>query len=177
MNVKSSIMVDFFYSKSKSDSSEVCGRKDWRRILSAFWPSEIVVDGKKFASIELAFHYEKFKRTDKPILGNMYMVGGPFDSEPGKGKLYSGKSSMKKLGCTLDVNKWSRESEVVMAKLVQQRYEKDTIFRHVLREAPRPLLHFERGTMRKVPKYGCFKSKKTGEIIGENFYGKLLMSI
>lgn len=169
-------MADFFYSKSKCDKIEVCGRKDWRRILSAFWESEIEIDGKVFNSIELAFHYEKFKRTDKPFLGEVYVKGGIFDSEPGKGKVYSGKTSMKKLGCSLNVGKWNNESGDVMRFLVIQRFNKDELFRSIIREAPRPLLHFERGTLKKVPKYGCFRSKESGEIIGENFYGKLLMS-
>jgi hypothetical protein len=51
------------------------------------------------------------------------------------------------------------------------------VFRHVVREAPRPLLHFERGTLKKAPKYGCFRSKETGELVGQNYYGKLLMSL
>ena len=170
-------MSDFFYSKSKSHGDPVCGREDWRRILSSFWPCDIEIDGRTFVSVEMAFHYEKFKRTNKPMLGELYVKGGPFDAEQGKGKIFSGKSAMKKSGCVLNFVKWAKESEVVMAKLVMQRFERDTIFRHMVRSAPRPLLYFERGTLKKVPKYGCFRSKETGELVGNNYYGKLLMSL
>lgn len=168
--------MEFFYSKSKAAGSEVCGRKDWKRVLSAFYPCDIEVDGKIFSCIECAFHYEKYKRTNHPKIGDVYIKGGPFDINPGKGKVYSGKSSMKKLGCNLNVKKWGKESKEVMKFLVKKRYEKDIIFRNIIENAPRPLLHFERGTMKKIPIYGCFRSKETGELVGENFYGKLLMN-
>ena len=163
--------MEFFYSKSKKDGSIVCGRDDWKRILSAFWVHHIEYKGKKFASIEMAFHWEKFKRTDKPELGDIYILGGPFDNDPAKGKSYSGKGSMKKLGCTLDVKKWGVDSKKIMWKLIVTRAIQDQLFTNIIMNAPKPLLHFERN---KKPIYGCYRCKITGELYGENYYGKCL---
>ena len=173
--------MEFFYSKSKdSEKDALCGLKDWRKRLSAFGISEnnLEVDGKLFVSIEMAFHYEKFKRTDHPELGEVYVKGGIFDDDPGKGKVYSGKGSMKKLGCKLDVERWNKESVGVMKNLVEMRKEKDETFRNIILESKEkgvPLLHFERGTLKKVPFWGCFRSKETGQLVGVNMYGKFLM--
>ena len=85
---------------------------------------------------------------------------------------------MKKLGCKLDVERWNKESVGVMRNLVNLRKEKDEIFRSIIlsaKESGVPLLHFERGTLKKVPFWGCFRSKETGELVGVNMYGKLLM--
>ena len=166
--------MEFFYSKSKVDGSDVCGRKDWKRVLSAFWGFEMDYKGERFASIEMAFHWEKFKRTDRPDLGNVYLLGGPFDNDPAKGKAYSGKGSMKQLGCSLDVAKWGSDSKKVMLELVVTRAMQDELFRKIIKEAPKPLLHFERS---KNPVYGCYRSKETGEIVGENYYGKCLEKV
>jgi len=119
--------MDFFYSKSKTGGSTLGGSIHWRRQLSAFWPCSepIEIDGNLFRSIELAFHYEKFKRTDKPELGKVYILGGLFDGDEGKGKVYSGKASMKKLGCSLDVGRWNKESVEVMRNLIRMRLSKD----------------------------------------------------
>ena len=173
--------MEFFYSKSRdSEKGALCGLKDWRKRISAFGVCEngLEVDGKVFVSIEMAFHYEKFKRTDRADLGEVYIKGGIFDSDPGKGKVYSGKASMKKLGCKLDVERWNKESVGVMRNLVNLRKERDEIFRSIIlsaKESGVPLLHFERGTLKKVPFWGCFRSKETGEIVGVNMYGKFLM--
>ena len=166
--------MEFFYSKSKLDSEGVCGRKDWKRVLSAFYGCILEYNDKKFASIEMAFHWEKFQRSNRPDLGDIYLLGGPFDNDPAKGKSFSGKGSMKKLGCELDVKKWGKESKEVMIQLVKLRFDSDETFRNIILAAPKPLLHFERS---KNPVYGCYRSKETGELVGENFYGNCLMSM
>lgn len=174
--------MEFFYSKSKNVGDTLGGFSCWRKRLSSFWPCSkpIEIDGNLFRSIELAFHYEKFKRTNKPELGNVYILGGQFDGDEGKGKVYSGKASMKKLGCSLDVNKWNRESVGVMRNLVRMRFNYDVEMQSIIKEAREKgiiLLHFERGTLKRPPFWGCFRSKETGEIIGDNLYGQILMSM
>lgn len=174
--------MEFFYSKSKTDGITLGGFSGWRKQLSAFWPcsESLEIDGNLFRSIELAFHYEKFKRTDKPELGKVYILGGQFDGDEGKGKVYSGKASMKKLGCSLDVERWNEESVGVMRNLIQMRFSKDIVLRSILNDAKEKnvhLLHFERGTLKRPPFWGCFRSKETGEIVGVNMYGKLLMEL
>jgi predicted NAD-dependent protein-ADP-ribosyltransferase YbiA (DUF1768 family) len=172
--------MEFFYSKSKQGGASLGGFNCWRKKLSAFWScsESLEIDGNLFRSIELAFHYEKFKRTDKPELGQVYIEGGQFDGDEGKGKVYSGKASMKKLGCKLDVEKWNEESVGVMKTLVYMRWKNDVEFRSIISDAKKnniPLLHFERGTLKRPPFWGCFRSKETGEIVGQNMYGKILM--
>ena len=160
-----------FYSKSKIDDTIIAGKSDWKRVMSAFYPCEIEYEGFTFTSIETAFHWAKYQRTDHPEHAMVYPKGGPFDNEPAKGKRFSSKTTMKRLGCTLDVKLWDRESVQVMKELISIRWSCDSTFREVIEQAPKPLLHFERG---KYPKYGCYKSKKTGEWLGHNLYGKML---
>ena len=174
--------MEFFYSKSKPDGSTLGAFIHWRRQLSAFWPcfESLEIDGNLFRSIETAFHYEKFKRTNKPELGQLYIEDGSFDGFEGKGKVYSGKASMKKLGCSLDVERWNKESVSTMRNLILLRFSKDEQMRNIINDARDKgihLLHFERGNLKRPPFWGCFRSKETGEIVGVNMYGKLLMEL
>jgi predicted NAD-dependent protein-ADP-ribosyltransferase YbiA (DUF1768 family) len=177
--------MEFFYSKSRYTITEgpiLAVDNNWRRYLSAFWSEYIILDGNTFVSIEMAFHYEKFKRTNHPEIGEIYFKGGPFDLfiNQGRGKVYSGKASMKKLKCVLDVEKWTGESVEVMKKLVQLRFATDAHFRAIIIDAKEkdvPLLHFERGTLKRPPFWGCFRLNGTGELVGQNMYGKILMSM
>jgi predicted NAD-dependent protein-ADP-ribosyltransferase YbiA (DUF1768 family) len=87
---------------------------------------------------------------------------------------------LKKLGCSLDVEKWNKESVGVMRNLICMRFKDDEEMRSIIYDAKEkgiPLLHFERGTLKRPPFWGCFRSKETGEIIGANMYGKLLMDL
>ena len=162
-----------FYSKSKIDDVIIAGKSDWKRVMSAFYPCVLEYNGFTFASIENAFHWAKYQRSDKPELASIYTQGGAFDDEPAKGKSYSSKNTMKRLGCKLDVEQWFIDSTIVLQELVNIRWNCDEIFREVIKASPKPLYHFERG---RLPRYGCYKSRVTGECIGQNLYGKMLES-
>ena len=67
--------VEFFYSKSKAQEPSLAGDLNWRQYLSNFQdvPGGLWWDGRVFPNVEHAFHYEKFKRTNKPELGDIYV--------------------------------------------------------------------------------------------------------
>lgn len=174
----------WFYSCSKPDGIRMDGDREWRKYLSNFQeiPNGFHWKGNAFPSVEYAFHWEKFQRTNMPELASAYLEKGRFE-RPGMAKVFSGRASMETLGTILDVDKWNKERVWVSAQLVQARYLQDPHFARILREAKAKdyfLVHFERGTSKKPPFWGAmiFKSgERAGERIGENMLGKQLMEL
>ena len=177
------VKVEFFYSKSKKAKDIIlAGDVFWKRYLSNFQnvPGALSWDGHLFPNVEHAFHYEKFKRSNKPELGLRY-VGVPSSfSTNAKAKIFSGRKTMRANGATLDIDRWNRDRVDVNESLLKARFATDEKFRVILRESHAKnvrLLHFERGSLKRPPFWGALKLKNNGKIIGKNMLGKQLMNL
>lgn len=168
----------------------LAGDLNWRKYLSNFQdiPDGFSWDGRLFPNVEHAFHYEKFKRTDKPELGERYvgkpergsrLLGSYFETNA-KAKMFSGRKTMGENGATLDVGVWNVERVGVSAALLKARWEQDDKFRSILLDSKVKgirLIHFERGTRNRPPFWGAFKLRDSGDIIGKNMLGKQMMEL
>ena len=71
-----------FYSKSADDDDISLGVPSWRKVLSNFHPVVIEVQGKRYPSVEHAFHAAKARCSDKPALAREFEVGGAVAAAP-----------------------------------------------------------------------------------------------
>jgi predicted NAD-dependent protein-ADP-ribosyltransferase YbiA (DUF1768 family) len=180
----------FFYSKSKAGTPCLAGDPDWRRYLSNFQDilDGFSWDGHRFLNVEMAFHYEKFKRTNKPEMRKLY-IGKPerqtrlysnaFPTNAAA-KRFSGRKAMTENGVTLNVPMWNLQRVDVSLTLLKARWKQDPKFRRILMESKSndiELVHFERGTLTRPPFWGAFRSRKTGEMIGQNMLGRQMMQL
>lgn len=149
-----------FYSKSKSDDVCLC-RPDWRRYISNFHPVSLSYDGRVFPSVEHAFAHMKYKYASGE--GPSFESGGPLDGK--QIKSYHSRAGMRRYGCVLDVERFNRDKEGIMAELISRRAEVDVEFVNILKAAKGYyLLHFARGG----GDWGGYKSKKDGKYYGKN---------
>ena len=126
-----------------------------RANLSNFCRVEIEVDGKKYPSVEHAFHAGKALFMDKPDVARKFACGGEYASLAGKEvKLKGGKRGAigdmraKKIGESLTAQEvWDAyESERVMAAAVRARAAVDKTFTAALASTGKALLvHQTRG--------------------------------
>ena len=134
------------------------------------------LDGHKFHSIENAFSYEKCTPTGKDP--SPLMLSGELAYNPFQAKAYAGKSQNPMTPEQIEV--WNSRSLDVMRSLVKQRIKTDPLFRNIIEDARAKkvtLRHFALGTPKNPPIWGCFRLKKTGELIGQDLYGNLLRTI
>ena len=174
--------VEFFYSKSRAVEPSLAGDLNWRRYLSNFHdvPGGLLWDGHVFPNVEHAFHYEEYKRTNKPDLGDIYVGEKSQFKSTAKAKVFSGRRAMKENGASLDVKQWDVERVAVNSALLKARWDQDGHFRSILRDSKIKgikLVHFERGSRKRPPFWGALKLKATGVIIGENRLGKQMMEL
>jgi len=71
-----------FYSKSKDIDDLGLGRADWRKVLSNFHPVELNVDGRRYPSVEHAFHAAKARCSSNPSAAAHFEVGGSVPKAP-----------------------------------------------------------------------------------------------
>ena len=151
---------------------------DWRKRLSNFWRSEISVDGKRYPSVEHAFHAAKAKCSNKPELANEFEIGGMVGADPAAAKKAGGRAAFKKSGASLDLAKWDAERDTETLKALRARLDSDQGFRSILQATAQRdlhLLHFERQG-RKSYWGGCI-DQATGEAVGANRLGEMLMEL
>lgn len=167
-----------FYSKSKDiDDLPSLGIADWRKRLSNFWPCEIDVGGKKYPSVEHAFHALKALHcSDKPTMAVDFECGGRVGSNPQNAKTAGGKGAYKKVGATLDLAKWDAQRDDATMIALRARVACDAEFCAILRAtAGQYLLHFERQAAKAY--WGGAVSASTGKVVGRNRLGEMLMGL
>jgi hypothetical protein len=129
-------------------------------------------DGKRqFRFLENAFLARKARFSDQPELADAFAVGGKLEWDP-----FAAKAATKKSQLVLDVSSWDQHSVSAMEQLVQRRAEVDPHFEGILREAKErdiTLRHYE-NARGGVSKWGCMRLSATGELRGEDRYGKIL---
>ena len=79
---------------------------------------------------------------------------------------------------TLDVRRWNHTRDKATARALKARAKSDPIFGKILRETHKRrlyLLHFERGGEKSY--WGGSIRKDTGQLVGNNRLGKLLMTL
>lgn len=140
----------------------------------------------EFRSIEHAFQAAKYafaSTTDGS--GVKAWLGAYSLSEDGvscssalDAKRKGGKGGFKTAGCSLNIQKWITIRVPIMRSLVKQRVLKDAKYRSIIAslvDGGHPVVHFERGSKDKPPFWGQVQLKDSGDIVGENMLGKLMM--
>ena len=166
-----------FYSKSKDQDDLSLGLRDWRKRLSNFWPCVIEVDGKRYPSVEHAFHAAKALRcSDKPEMAAGFECGGTVGAAPQSAKTAGGKGAYKRLGATLDLAKWDAERDTATMSALRARVACDEQFCTILRAtAGSQLLHFERQAAKAY--WGGAVDAASGYVVGRNRLGQMMMEL
>ena len=166
----------FFYSKSKEDPYRPFPHipTNWKRVLSNFYPSRIIVRGNGFPTAEHAFHGMKI----------LLASSGPTEAalhallecdSAADAKKFGGRASFKAWKIQLDLPKWAQLRVQIQREITMARVRSDPLFVSVLRwTSARHLRHFERGSAKCPPFWGQLRTV-TGEYIGQNVLGRLLM--
>jgi predicted NAD-dependent protein-ADP-ribosyltransferase YbiA (DUF1768 family) len=166
-----------FYSKSKLDTHRPFPHipTDWKRVLSNFYPTPITLDGINFATPEHAFQGLKIVLASSgPI--DQALRALLLDHSPVHAKKCGSRGEYKRQGIILDPVRWDELRETVQQRIITARLQSDPVFERILRwSASRPLIHYERGNRARPPFWGAFLSKETGEYVGCNVLGKMLM--
>ena len=166
-----------FYSKSKDVDDLGLGRADWRKVLSNFHPCELAMEGRRYASVEHAFHAAKARCSDNPSAAAAFEIGGSVPRDPAKAKQAGGRAGFARLGATLDVAQWARERDGATEATLRARFGCDAAFREILAACHKrqlKLLHFERGSSSY---WGGSLRKADGVQVGENRLGRMLMEL
>lgn len=137
------------------------------------------LEGLEFYTTEAAFVAKKllFSGADISVIQRL-SKGGDLYLNPYAAKLLGAKKHNPMSDEQL--MKWNNESESIMLDLLQQRFRTDEVFRLILEDAKKKgitLRHLQKGSEKNQPLWGCCRLKKTGQIVGKDRYGKLLMSI
>ena len=170
-----------FYSRTAPDAYRPFPQipVDWKRVLSNFYSSRIVVDGQWFETPEQAFHGQKIllassTNRDGGIKNAMTVLLR--DSSPLYARRIGGQNSFESMGLLLDTTKWDKIRVDVQRRLITCRIRSDPLFVRVLRwTSNRPLVHFEWGSLRRPPFWGVFQTRDMGRSVGHNMLGNLLM--
>lgn len=132
---------------TKGDILEFRGEYRW---LSNFWPSEVVLDGVPYPTVEHAYQAAKFPKTKR----GPFTVGTPSDA--------------KRLGRTLKPkSNWEKIKVDVMRSLIQQKFARGTKLSEMLKATKERKL--VEGNYWGDLFWGVCRGK------GENMLGKLLM--
>lgn len=182
-----------FFSRSKMDRYRPHPQipTDWRRVLSNFYASHVMLLGLDFPTAEHAFHGMKIIYASAETNPSEPSVDcqSPFtratrqalivllsDDSPLHAKKIGGRASYRKLGLELNVEKWNTLREDIQQDIIESRLRSDAVFRRVLRwTKPSELIHYERPSLGCTPFWGAFRSRQTGEMVGHNILGKILM--
>ena len=111
-----------FYSKSKDVDDLGLGRADWRKVLSNFHACEIELEGRRYASVEHAFHAAKARCSNKPSVAAAFEVGGSVPRDPAKAKRAGGRAGFARLGATLNVARWDTARDAATRAALRARY-------------------------------------------------------
>ena len=116
-----------FFSRSKDEDA---------RYISTMQVCEIVIDGKKYMSMEHYFQSQKYP----PEKRHLFEKGGLYKM-PKEAKRAGGKGGMKKNKCKLNITQWNGMSKdnnndfhriYVMKRAICARFQQDKRFRDIL---------------------------------------------
>lgn len=176
-----------FYSKSKVDTKPKNGTlpewrlilPEWKKILSNFSSIDITIDSKVYPSLEHYFHAAKALHSNNPELAILFEKGNTIGNQsPLEAKKAGGRKSFEKYGAILDIEKWNKNRDHTIYKALLERSKVDKTFRDILINTYHEnyyLLHFERSGKKSY--WGGSIEKDTGNLVGENKHGKMLMMI
>lgn len=170
-----------FFSGSKPSTPLSPGLSDtWQRVLSNFYPTSLVIEGKSYLSVEHFFQAQKAHSSSKPEMANWftsdYQGAEAVASEASAAKKAGSRKSYRQHNATLDMSHWEKHRVAHMRLAVHQRYEQDILFQRVLDSTKKmKLLHFERAGSRSF--WGGNFSRENGNQVGQNQLGLLLMAL
>ncbi len=179
MSTDSSPILFFFKAKASKPPKAYTDQNDtrWAQRLSNFYPSEIVIDSKAYATVEHYFQAMKFENTC-PEYAEWFVKGAKhyIGDDPAVAKSAGSKSGSKKVfkrEPLLDPEWFKTEGKqkriVVMQRALAAKFTQEPFKNLLLSTGERPLIHFER--------FGSFWGQKGLEGKGENMLGKLLMKL
>lgn len=166
-----------FYSKS-AELDDIGMGPGWRKYLSNFTECEIVLEGRRYWSVEHAFQAAKALCAGDEEFAREFECGGSVGPLSVNAKKMGGKSAFNKRGIVLDPKKWNRERDNVTFAALRARASCDDHFCKILqrtKELDLYLLHFERSAQKAY--WGGAISKSSGEIVGVNRLGQMLMEL
>ncbi len=170
--------IVMFYSKSKDIDDLGLRRPDWRKVLSNFHPVDIEVEGRRYFSVEHAFHAAKVRCSSNPDAAAEFEVGGSVPRDPLAAKKAGGRAGFAKLGARLDVARWICERDGATMAALRARLACDSTFREILAAVyanELQLLHFERSGAKSY--WGGNIRKADGVKVGRNRLGEMLMQL
>jgi ribA/ribD-fused uncharacterized protein len=166
-----------FYSKSADADDLALGVPHWRKVLSNFHPVEIEVGGRRYPSVEHAFHAAKARCSNKPEVAAAFEIGGSVPANAAAAKKAGGRAGFAKMGATLDCAEWDRVRDDATMMALRARWLADPLFRHILlatRDLNLTLVHFERGGWRS---YWGGTVIADNIVVGANTLGRMLMEL
>ena len=180
---KPSLPVVQFYSRSANKDNIGCSIPDWRRRLSTMYipDNPIIIDGKKWNSIEGWFQANKFIYDDGRYSEYVehFTYDGKF-SDPKLSRRAGGKVWSKKYGVILHPN-WEDSKINVMIKGIQSRIEQALDIQKILKtiKGKYSLLHYDNPRGRGISYWGgIYKELEDDsgkQIMGKNILGKIYM--
>jgi predicted NAD-dependent protein-ADP-ribosyltransferase YbiA (DUF1768 family) len=169
-----------FFSRSKTDTKMMGGTQDWARYLSNF---ARLPASSQYPTVEAAFGFAKYGVAEEidPESKNAKVPDFSAMTDGLQAKRAHGRKGMKEHGFVLKSNKlaqWNQVRVAEMRRILEERWSSDSKFRAILRDvlkSGRGLLHFERSGKKSF--WGGCISKKTGEVVGKNTLGLLMLAI
>lgn len=149
---------------------------DFRKILSNFYviPGGITIEGHTYPSVEHWFQSQKYFYAGRPGKIKEFTKT---NLTPKDAKKMGSDKYMKALKLTLDAKTWNSNRDEIMYKGILERYRGDPIFKKILDIVAREhlwLVHYDRSTKSH---WGGKKLKQTGEWVGANTLGQIMMNI
>ena len=134
--------------------------------------------GRKYATVEHAYHSQKATSTDKDkleIFRDLFTIGKPsyIGDNPNYAKKHGGKTFFNKFGVTL-LKGWDKLKVPLMKKLIDKYYEVNPDLKKQLIETNnRPLIY----SGFRIDDFWGMKGKKDEVKVGQNMNGKILMEL
>jgi ribA/ribD-fused uncharacterized protein len=134
--------------------------------------SNIII--QSFPSVEAAFQACKYLYTENTNV-NYELVKDQItalsvESNPAEAKRLGSKATFKRVGLTLDIQRWNSVAKQIMTALCVQKVKQHNDVRVCLKNTQdKELLHYTRGDNY----WGGHISRLTGELVGENHLGKI----
>ena len=180
---KPSLPVVQFYSRSRDKDDIGCSVPNWRKRLSTMYipDNPIIIDGKKWNSIEGWFQANKFIYDDGRYSEYVehFTYDGKF-SDPKLSRRAGGKVWSKKYGVILHPN-WEDSKKKIMLKGIQARIEQALDIQKILKtiKGKYSLLHYDNPRGRGISYWGgIYKELEDDsgkQIMGKNIVGKIYM--
>lgn len=149
---------EWFHSKS---------RENWKKWLSNF---AVYDPSGSYPSVEAQFQAMKFCYSNHPE--HRLLIDWKSHT-PQDSKRFGSKTYFKKHNIILDVEKWNKDRDDIMAELLRIRLKKDKQFKDILKKCKKENIKLYHYSLRDRY-WGAYQRKSDGVIIGENKLGKIL---